>query len=168
MPPTGGREGEQVAVIGYPIFVGLNVGADGVALKCFTVNVANQEDEAFLGFLDSNAFKTGLKLASTLQPAIAPFSEMAVAVTKSIAGRHRNVPVQDFYMGLDFTGIATGARLASGSYLAVQIPETMQTVWDWDDWVYTPGNGQVVNKTDPTMLIPYNYVVFSVSRYEGG
>ena len=52
--------------------------------------------------------------------------------------------------------------------MAVQIPETMQTVWDWDDWVYTPGNGQVVNKTDPTMLIPYNYVVFSVSRYEGG
>lgn len=63
-----GREGEQVGVIGYPIFVGLNVGTDGVALKCFTVNVANQEDEAFLGFLDferlQNRPEVGLHLAT--------------------------------------------------------------------------------------------------------
>ena len=90
-----------------------------------------------------------------------------MALTKSIAGRNRNVPVQDFYMGLDFTNIPTGARLAEGAYLAVQIPETLQTVWDWSDWVYNPANGQVVNKADPKQLIPYNYIVFGISRYDG-
>jgi hypothetical protein len=160
------REGEQAATLGFPIFVGLNVGNEGVAFKCFTVNVKNDEDEKFLGFLESDVFKAGLKLASTMQPAIAPFSQMAMALTRSIAGRHRNVPVQEFYMGLDFSNIATRARLAEGSYVAAQIPESFQTVWDWSEWVYNPMNGQIVNKGEPTLLIPYNYLVYSVSRYE--
>jgi len=161
------REGEQAAIRGYPIFVGLNVGGEGVAFKCFTVNVSNDADEAFLGFLESDAFKAGLQLASTAQPAIGLFSETALGLTKAIAARNRNVPVQDFYLGLDFGSIAMGARLAEGSYLAVQVPESLQTVWDWGQWVYSPAQGRVVNKKDPTQLIPYNYLVFSISRYEG-
>jgi hypothetical protein len=161
------QEGERAAIIGYPIFVGLNVGSDGVAFKCFTVNVQNDQDEAFLGFLESDVFKSGLKLAQVVQPAIAPLSEIAVGLTKSIATRNRNVPVQDFYMGLDFSAIAMRARLAEGSYIAVQVPEKLQTVWNWSDWVYSPANGQVVNKADATQMIPYNYIVFSVSRYDG-
>jgi hypothetical protein len=161
------QEGERAAIIGYPIFVGLNVGSDGVAFKCFTVNVQNDQDEAFLGFLESDVFKSGLKLAQVVQPAIAPLSEIAVGLTKSIAARNRNVPVQDFYMGLDFSAIAMRARLAEGSYIAVQVPEKLQTVWNWTDWVYSPANGQVVNKADATQMIPYNYIVFSVSRYDG-
>ena len=102
-----------------------------------------------------------------MQPAIAPLSGMAVALTRSLAARHRNVPVQDFYMGLDFTNIPTGARLAEGAYLAVQIPEMLQTVWDWSEWIYNPASGQVVSKQDHTQLIPYNYIIFSVSRYDG-
>jgi hypothetical protein len=160
------REGEQAAIIGYPIFTGLNVASTGVAFKCFTVNVKNDDDEALLGFLESDAFKAGLRLVSTVQPAIAPLSGMAIALTKSIAGRNRNVPVQDFYMGLDFGNIPTGARLAEGAYIAVQIPQTFQTVWDWSEWVYNPTNGQIVSNTDPKQLIPYNYIVFGVSRYE--
>jgi len=161
------REGELAAIVGYPIFVGLNVGAEGVVFKCLTINVKNDDDEAFLGFLESDAFKAGLQLASTAQPAIGLFSETALGLTKGIAARNRNVPVQEFYMGLDFSSIAAGARLAEGSYLAVQIPETVHTVWDWNEWVYNPANGRVVNKEDPSQLIPYNYVVFGVSRYEG-
>jgi hypothetical protein len=161
------REGEQAAVIGYPLFVGLNVGPEGVVFKCFTVNVSNKEDEAFLGFLDSDAFKGGLKLAATIQPAIGLFSETALGLTRAIASRNRNAPVQDFYMGLDFSNIAARARLAEGSYLAVQIPESLTTIWDWSQWVYNPNNGQVVNKDDMMQLIPYNYIVFSVSRYAG-
>jgi hypothetical protein len=160
------REGEQAAILGYPVFVGLNVGAAGVAFKCFTVNVKNDEDEAFLGFLESDVFKAGLKLATTLQPAIAPLSGMAFALTKSIASRHRNVPVQEFYLGLDFTSVPTGARLAEGAYLAVQIPESLHSVWDWGEWVYNPASGHVVSQADQTNLIPYNYLVFGVSRYD--
>lgn len=161
------REGERAAILGYPVFVGLNVGTEGVAFKCFTVNVQNDEDERFLGFLESDAFRSGLKLATTAQPAIAPLTAIATGLTRAIATRNRNVPVQDFYLGLDFSTIATRARLAVGSYIAVQIPEKLQTVWDWSTWVYNPTNGQIVNKGDPAQLIPYNYIVFSVSRYEG-
>jgi len=161
------QEGERAAILGYPIFVGLNVGTAGVAFKCFTVNVKNDDDEAFLGFLKSDVFKAGLHLASTMQPAIAPLSVLAEGLTKTIASRNRNVPVQDFYLGLDFGNVPLQARLAEGSYLAVQIPESFQTIWDWSEWVYNPSSGQVVHKADPTRLIPYNYLVFGVSRYDG-
>jgi len=161
------KEGERAAVIGFPVFVGLNVGSEGVAFKCFTVNVKNDQDEAVLGFFESDVFRGGLKLVNTLQPAIAPLSHIAFSLTNAIASRNRNVPVQDFYMGLDFGNNPTGARLAEGSYLAVQIPEKLQTVWDWSEWGFNKSNGQVVNHVKPTELIPYNYIVFGVSRYDG-
>jgi hypothetical protein len=160
------RDGEHAAVLGYPIFVGLNVGNAGVALKCFTVNVQNEADEALLRLLEGDVFRNGLKLAATVQPAIAPLSGMAVALTKTLAGRHRNVPVQDFQLGLDFSNIPTGARLAEGAYFAVQIPESLQVAWNWSDWVFLPSSGQVVNRANPLELIPYNYLVFSISRHE--
>jgi hypothetical protein len=160
------REGEHAAVLGYPIFVGLNVGNDGVALKCFTVNVQNEGDEALLSLLEGDVFRTGLKLAATVQPAIAPLSGMAVALTKTLAARHRNVPVQNFQLGLDFTNIPTGARLAEGAFIAVQIPESLAVTWNWSEWMFLPANGHVVNRANSTQLIPYNYVVFSVTRHE--
>ncbi|HNQ22140.1 MAG TPA: hypothetical protein PKK06_03505 [Phycisphaerae bacterium] len=82
-----------------------------------------------------------------------------------MATRHRNVPVQDLYLGLDFTNIAGGARLREGSYLAVQIPESLRSMWDWTEWAYDPHKGQVASQSDPKQLIPYNYVIFGVSRY---
>ncbi len=51
--------------------------------------------------------------------------------------------------------------------IAVQIPEMMETMWDWADWVYHPGTGQIVKEDDKRTSIPYNYPIFSVSRYEG-
>jgi len=67
------RDGSEVAALGYPIFVGLGVGNEGVQFRCLTINVKNEGD-AFLGFLDTDVFKSGLKLATVAQPAIAPFS----------------------------------------------------------------------------------------------
>ena len=160
------QEGQRAAILGYPIFIGLNVGNEGVAFKCFTVNVKNSQDESFLGFLDSDVFKSGLKLASALQPAIGPLSQMALGITKSIATHNNNKAVQEFYLGLDFSNVATRARLAEGSYLAVQIPESSEAIWDWSKWVYNPTNGQVTNKDNPQRLIPFNYIVFSISRYQ--
>ena len=162
------REGEQAGIRGYPIFAGLTVGREGLAFRCFTVNVRNDNDEAFLAFLESDTFRAGLKLAETAQPAIAPLSQMAYNLTRAVAGRNRNQPVQDFYLGLDFEPVATRARLATGSYLAVQIPEAEAVVWDWEEWAFNPANGQVVNRDDQTRLIPYNYLVFGVSRYSEG
>jgi len=69
-------------------------------------------------------------------------------------------------LGLDFSSIAGGARLTEGTYIAVQIPETMTTIWSWEDWMYQPETGQIVNRDNPSELIPYNSVLFSVSRYQ--
>jgi hypothetical protein len=159
------REGQRAAVLNFPIFVGLNVGREGVTFRCMTVNVKNESDETFLGFLDSDEFKKGLKLMTALQPAIGPLSKLAEGLTRAIASRNRNVIVQKFELGLDFSELSFGARLAEGSYLVVQVPERLHTMWDWSKWMYSPSSGQVVNQDDPTQLIPYNFLVFNVSRF---
>lgn len=159
------REGESVGVLGYPVFLGLNVSNTGVAFKCFTVNVKNDDDEAFLAFLDGDVFKAGLQLASTAQPAIAPLAGIAIGITKGIAARNRNKAVQDFFMGLDFTQVATRARLREGSFVAVQIPEESAVIWDWAEWIFNRRNGRIVKRQDRNQMIPFNYIIFSVSRH---
>jgi hypothetical protein len=159
-------EGEQAAILGRPVFTGLQVGGEGIFLQLATVNVANEGDEKLLAFLDSDVFKGGLQLLTTAQPALAPFSAVAVGLTQAIAARNRNVAVQAVDLGLDFSQVALRPRLAEGSYIAVQIPETVTTVWDWQDWAYDPAAGRLVSTVEPGLLIPYNYLVVSVSRYQ--
>ncbi len=161
------REGEQAAALGRPIFVGLQVGAEGLFLQCATLNVLNEGDEALLRFLDGDAFKGGLQLLTTAQPVLAPFAALTVGLTETIAARNRNVAVQAVDMGLDFSRIPLRPKLAEGSYIAVQIPETLQSVWSWEDWRYDPVNGHLVNTLERDLLIPYNYFVVSISRYQG-
>ncbi len=156
------QQGEEAAIAGYPIFVGLNVGPEGVDFRCYTVNVQNEDDEKLLAFLDSDVFKEGLKLTSVLNPAIPMISGFAEGLIRGIANRNKNVPVQDFNMGLDFTNTPTGVRLAQGSYIAAQVPE--EPSWDWSKWVFDPGNGRIVSKDDHTKGIQHNYLVFSVSK----
>jgi len=104
-------DGERGAVRGRPIFTGLQVGGEGIFLQCATVNVSNDDDEKLLRFLDGAAFQAGLQLVTTAQPALAPFSALAVGLTETIAKRSRNVPVQTVDLGLDFSQIAPQPRL---------------------------------------------------------
>jgi hypothetical protein len=60
---------------------------------------------------------------------------MASGLARGMASRNKNVAVQEFHMGLDFSNVPTRARLAEGSYIAVQIPEGEQ-------WTYNPVSGQ--------------------------
>jgi hypothetical protein len=69
------RDSEHAAVLGYPLFVGLNVGSDSIALKCYTVNVKNEDDGSFLSFLESDVFRFGLQLSNIAHPAVTLFSE---------------------------------------------------------------------------------------------
>jgi len=105
-------------------------------------------------------------LATVAQPAIAPLSVLALGLTKAIAGRNRNVPVQNFQMGLDFDGPMMGARLAQGDYIAVQIPMDLRGVWSWKDWRYDQETEEILNAHDGS-YIPFNYIVFGVTKYEG-
>lgn len=160
------KEGEHASIIGYPIFIGLRVGLEGVSFKCFTVNIGNENDISFLKFLESDTFKEGLRLISKAQPAVKPFSHMAYSITRGLAQKKENIPVQNFYMGLDFNTQPTGACLTEGAYIAVQIPETYHVKWNWDEWVYNSTNGHIVRKDKIDELIPFNYIVFGVSRMQ--
>jgi hypothetical protein len=61
------------------------------------VNVKNEEDQTILAALESSPFQSGLKLLTTAQPAIAPFTEITLGVVKLLAKRNENVAVQKFY-----------------------------------------------------------------------
>lgn len=161
------RKNDQVAIHGYPVFVGLAIGQEGIRLQCRTINVKNEQDVALLGFLESDVFKTGLQLVTIAQPAIAPFSSMAYGIAKAIAARHQNISVQDIFLGLDFGDIPTGARLAEGAYIAAQVPESEELSWEWDEWVYHPSSGQIAKRDNYRETLPYNYLIFGVSRYKG-
>jgi hypothetical protein len=161
-------EGQSAGVQGYPLFTGLYVGQEGLSVKCRTINVRNDQDEAFLSVLESEPFRTGVQLVTTAQPMLASFSALTLGLAKMIATRHRNVSVQDFDLGLDFSTIPLRGRLAEGAYLAVQIPESFHAVWDWDEWVYLPHQGLVARRDDHQQLIPYNYLIFGLSRADDG
>ncbi len=160
------QSGEHAAIQGYPIFVGLTVGGEGISFRCRTINIKNEDDEAFLKFLDSDAFTSGLKLATVAQPAIEPLSKMALGIARMVASRHQNVSIQDFDLGLDFSQITTRAPLAEGSYVAVQVPERDNIIWNWDEWIYQRTSGLIIKKNNAEKTLPHNYLVFSISRYE--
>jgi hypothetical protein len=160
-------EKEHAALRGYPVFVGLHVGSEGIRLRVRTINVKNDQDEALLSLLESDVFKNGLHLITTVQPALVPLSELAHGLTRMLLTRRENISVQDIDLGLDFSTLLMRPHLAEGSYLAVQIPESLTPVWDWEEWVYHPTSGSVVKRDDLHEVIPYNYLVFSISRYEG-
>ncbi|MGK9338538.1 hypothetical protein [Sinorhizobium meliloti] len=155
-----------VGIINYPLFIGLNVGQHAM-FSCYTVNVQNDQDETLLSALDSEVFKKGLKLAETAQPALAPLAEITVGLTKAVASRHKNVPVQNIQMGLDFGGTRLGARLAEGDYIAVQVPFHAVRTWDWGEYTLDPRVGEIV-RADDGAPIPYNYFAFGISAYGGG
>ena len=48
------RDGAIVAVLNFPLFLGLRVGSAGLVLRCFTVTVKNDEDEERTAFSESD------------------------------------------------------------------------------------------------------------------
>ena len=160
------QEGEQAAILGFPIFIGLNVGNEGVSFRCFTVNVKNDDDEAFLDLPRVRRLQgrappghdgpTGA--GPTLRPGPRPDQDpRGPPPERPRAGHLPRARLQQ---------PPPAPRLAEGSYLAVQIPDAQEASWDWNAWVYIPARGQVVSKADPKKPIPYNYLVFSISRCE--
>lgn len=158
------QDKQSVAITGYPIFLGLNVGKQGAAFECATVNVTNSDDESLLAFLDSDTFKNGLNLLETVQPVIKPFTAVTMGLVKKLLSSNKNKAVQKFSLGLDFVNAAYGIRLAEGNYIAVQVP-TDNTI-DWSAWVFNPNVGTIVSKSDASKTLDYNYVIFRVTRYQ--
>jgi hypothetical protein len=79
-----------VAVLNYPVFIGLRVGSEGLAFHCLVVNVANKADQAILQVLDGDLFRHGLELATYIQPALGPLSALAKGLAWTVCRRHKN------------------------------------------------------------------------------
>ena len=158
--------GDEAGVSGYPVFIGLNVGELGAAFEIETVNVKNSEDEAVLKVLDADEFKNGLNLLNTAQPALAPLTKLATGTTRLIASRSKNVTVQRFYLGLDTKRSAVGGPLVTGNFIVAQVPGPAEI--DWSNYHYDPRTGTIVLKEDGTRGLPYNYLIFRVTRHGAG
>lgn len=155
------HEGGGAGISGYPVFIGLKVGDQGVSFKCSTVNVRNESDQKLLDFMSGDVFTKGIQLINQVNPVLPIVSGFATGIMSAFSKRNDNVAVQDFYLGLDFSAIATRAQLREGSYVAVQVQDA--SAWNWMDWVFKPLTGQVVSRQDGKP-VPLNYVVFSVSK----
>lgn len=164
------RGGQDAAVTGQPVFIGLTVGANGVGFVCQTVNVANSSDEELVTILNSDAVTSGLNLLTTAQPALAPLTSIARGLAVSLALNKKNVAVQEVSLGLDFETGATGARLAVGSYVVVQTPRPDEITWS--EWAYDAETGTVMRAPESLAEgerpypLPYNAFVFRVSPYQ--
>jgi len=163
------RTGQDAAVAGQPVFIGLTVGPNGVGFTCKTVNVSNSTDEDLVNVFESAAVTAGLNLLTTAQPALTPLASMARGLCVSLASHNRNVPVQDVKLGLDFDTGYTGARLAVGSYVVAQTAQPNEIAWS--EWAYDADTGTVVRHPDHLAAgekpypLPNNAFVFRVSRY---
>ncbi len=154
------EEGTGAGVRGYPIFVGLAVSAEGIALTGRTINVENAGDKGILGFLDQPIFKRGLEMINMVNPAVPVVTSMVLGISELLLKRHENIAVQSFDLGLDFSGVPSRAYLREGSYIIVQSPDEG---WDWSEWQFTRATGKLTNKITQKP-IPYNYLVIGVSK----
>lgn len=156
-------DGASAAINGAPIFMGVTVGADGICFEGRTVNVSNTLDETVLSTLDSQVFKSGLALLGSAQPALKPLASLASAAVESVLKRKKNVQVHSFNLGLDFSSIATSARLRTGSYLVVQSDDAAG--WKWDNFVWNPDALALQYRDDSPRAIPFNYMVFGIAEF---
>lgn len=157
------QEGEGAGVAGYPIFVGLKLAKEGLKLRARTINVKNDDDEKLLSFIKSDAFKNGLQLINSTNPMTPVVTKFATGIFEVVGSRNRNVAVQDIDLGLDFSSISTRPKIAEGSYIAIQTP--LQN-WDWSKWSFYPDTGEVLSGDVDRKPIPFNYLIFSISRIQ--
>jgi hypothetical protein len=147
---------------GTPIFLGVTVGDDGISFEGRTVNLSSKGDEQLLSAFDSPAFKNGLTLIATAQPALKPFVGLAGSVVTFLAKRSENCQVHDFNLGLDFANGASSARLRLGSYIVVQ---TDETTWDWTHYVWDRDSFALKPKSPDIEEPSFNYMVFGVAPF---
>ena len=162
---SSANDRSSAGINGHPIFLGVTVGSDGISFEGRTVNICSTMDEAVLTTLESPAFKTGLSLLHSAQPALKPFSSLAEAVVRTIVNRKKNVQVHSFNLGLDFANSAGSARLRHGSYIVVQNDDA--TGWNWNDYEWNRDTQMIQFKQEPMREFPFNFMVFSVSPFTG-
>lgn len=157
------RDNASPSIAGSPIFMGLTVGPDGVSFKGRIVNVRSSTDNLVLATLETPAFKNGLKLLDTVQPALKPLTGLAHSMVSAVMKRSANRQVHEFELGLDFAGSATSARLRHGSYIVVQTDES--NGWDWSKYKWNTDSMSIHPADKPNDTPEFNYLVLGVSPF---
>jgi len=155
------NEKDAAGVRGFPIFKGLRSDAQGIAFSVSTVNVENDDDRKILEFMDSDVLQKGLSVINAVNPAIPVISGLVSGIVKTFASRHKNIVVQSFFLGLDFSKVPGRARLCEGDYICVQAPDDD---WDWGQWRWNCSRGTIESVNPPHKGIPYNYMLIGVSK----
>lgn len=156
------RDNESASISGHPIFVGVTVGKDGISFEGRTINIGSSTDDVILQTLESSAFKGGLSLLTTVQPALKPFAGLSASVVKATLERKKNKQIHNFNIGLDFGSNATSARLCVGSYVAAQ---TDGGRWDWSAYAWDRESMTIVDRDKPCKPVTLNYIVFGISKF---
>lgn len=152
------RDGTSSAVRGAPIFVNLEVGANGVSFEGRMINVQSATDEWLIKALNTDAFKNGLSLLNSAQPVLRPFTTLAADAVAAVVEHRRNKQIFAFNLGLDFSHNASATRLRFGSYIIVQ---TDDVTWSWAD-VRLDRESNVVVTSGGTPLA-FNHSVIGIS-----
>lgn len=153
--------GGSASISGAPIFMGVTVGSDGISFETRSINVGSSTDETILAVLEDQAFKNGLSLLSTAQPALKPLSALAAGAVKSIVSRSKNHQVHHCRLGLDFSAGSSSARLRHGSYVVVQSDDA--STWNWKDYIWNCDSMTLQRIAPFHAEVDFNYMVFGVA-----
>ncbi len=152
------------AIGGWPLFSEMTVPERGITLAFQTINLSSRLDKALAEALGSKEFDQGLKLVTGSLPAVAQVSSLVRGLIEWSASRSDNCAVQQVDIGLDARKPgAPGARLAEGSYVFLQVPQTMADVWYFDEWEWNSDKNAIVNRDNGDPLAANHFIV-SVSR----
>lgn len=154
-------DGGAASVAGTPIFLGLNVDRNGVAFEGRTINVSSRDDQDIINLFDSNTFKTGLTLINTAQPALKPYSALAITAITAIASRSKNAQVHNFNLGLDFGNNPTSCKLRHGSYLVIQSDNPI----DLNNYRWNRDTARLQHFSGVNAPVEFNYLIIGVSPY---
>jgi hypothetical protein len=106
------QEGQGAGVLGLPVFADLNLPKSGLQLKIVSINLKTDKQISASGIMESNAFQQGLSLLETAQPAVVPFTALALGLAKMAINTGDGTVIHKFELNLDFdAGATTGARL---------------------------------------------------------
>ncbi len=156
------HNGETVPVHNFPLFYSLEPSKEGIVFGFQTINVSSEINDGLLSFLDRKEFQSGLSLASAALPILGQFSEMAVSLTKWLAGQGQNKKIQEFKQGLDVSSTGSGSGLRQGTYCIVQIPLEFEGDWNWSEWKIDPNKNRLIRKEDAATVLDFNHLMFGI------
>ncbi len=157
------KENEGAGVLGNFVFIGLQVPPRGLEFEVSVINLSNEDDEDALTVLDTDVIKKGLDMIHTTLPGLETVTRLGEGLVRLVLARNRNKIVQFFHLGLNLTSVqGPVARLREGTFLAVQCRRNQI---NWSDWVYDNNKGLVVLRKDLSARLPYNHILFTVTRH---